>query len=109
MITRPPIFKWRQTESGLILCALRWYLRYSLSLRDVEDLLEGRGLNVSNPRVWRWVQYYGPELVFFNDTATTEIYTFSLHDALPVSDSWEAPRSPDPRPERRATNRARIR
>ena len=31
----------------------------------------------------------GPELlfvgVFFNDTATTEIYTLSLHDALPIS------------------------
>src|ERR1017187_2705544 len=46
MGTRPAIFKWRQTESGLILCAVRWYLRYSLSLRDVEELLEERGLNV---------------------------------------------------------------
>src|SRR2546422_5385536 len=25
---------------------------------------------------------------FFNDTATTEIYTLSLHDALPISDAW---------------------
>ena len=32
---RPTIFKWRQTEPELILCAVRWYLRYSLSgLRD---------------------------------------------------------------------------
>jgi len=29
---------------------------------------------------------------FFNDTATTEIYTLSLHDALPISDSAGAPR-----------------
>jgi hypothetical protein len=43
-ITRPAIFKWRQTESGLILCAVR--LRYSLSLREVEELLEERGLRV---------------------------------------------------------------
>jgi hypothetical protein len=35
--TRPTIFKWRQTESAVILCAVRWYLRYSLSLRDVES------------------------------------------------------------------------
>jgi transposase-like protein len=40
MTTRPTIFKWRQTEPQLILCAVRWYLRYSLSLRDVEGLLE---------------------------------------------------------------------
>src|ERR1035441_10551756 len=35
---------------------------------------------------------------FFNDTATTEIYTLSLHDALPISDSgiWCRPRSRNP-------------
>jgi transposase, IS6 family len=44
MATRPAIFKWRQTEPVLILCAIRWYLRYSLSLRDVEELLDERGL-----------------------------------------------------------------
>src|SRR2546427_11465283 len=27
---------------------------------------------------------------FFNDTATTEIYTLSLHDALPISSSWSS-------------------
>ena len=32
------------------------------SLRDVEELLEERGLNVDHTTVWRWVQYYGPEL-----------------------------------------------
>ena len=62
MITRPAIFKWRQTEPGIILCAVRWYLRYSLSLRDVEELLEERGLHVDHTTVWRWVQDYGPEL-----------------------------------------------
>src|SRR2546425_12893869 len=28
-------------------------------------------------------------IFFFNDTATTEIYTLSLHDALPISPAWE--------------------
>ena len=41
---------------------VRWYLRYSVSLRDVEELLEERGLNVDHTTVWRWVQDYGPEL-----------------------------------------------
>ena len=62
MHTRPTIFKWRQTEPALILCAVRWYLRYSLSLRDVEELLEERGLEADHTTVWRWVQRYGPEL-----------------------------------------------
>src|SRR5256885_14158624 len=30
-------------------------------------------------------------LFFFNDTATTEIYTLSLHDALPISGAWAIP------------------
>src|SRR5438105_10509190 len=33
-------------------------------------------------------------LFFFNHTPTTEIYTLSLHDALPISRSSELPRSP---------------
>lgn len=61
MATRPAVVKWRQTEPGLILCAVRWYLRYSLSFRDVEDLLEGtRPENGSYDRVR--VQRYAPEL-----------------------------------------------
>jgi IS6 family transposase len=62
MATRPAIFKWRQTEPILILCAVRWHLRYSLSLRDVEELLRERGLEADHTTVWRWVQRYGPEL-----------------------------------------------
>src|SRR2546421_11743863 len=48
---------------------------------------------------------------FFNDTATTEIYTLSLHDALPI---WtDSPRSPDTdsgrcHPEHRRTNRRPV-
>ena len=39
---RPAIFKWRQTQPELILCAVRRYLRYSLSFRNVEELLSQR-------------------------------------------------------------------
>src|SRR3989442_10485876 len=35
---------------------------------------------------------------FFNDTATTEIYTLSLHDALPISDAWNRYGGPMERP-----------
>ncbi len=59
---RPAIFKGRQTEPIFILCAIRWYLRYSLSLRDVEELLIERGLEADHTTIWRWVQRYGPEL-----------------------------------------------
>ena len=59
---RPAIFKWRQTEPKLIYCAVRWYLRYSLSFRDVEERLRERGLEVDHTTIWRWVQRYGPDL-----------------------------------------------
>src|SRR2546422_5652969 len=47
---------------------------------------------------------------FFNDTATTEIYTLSLHDALPISLAQtppEAARRPRARGRRRSANRCR--
>ena len=59
---RPAIFKWRQTETELILCAVRWYLRYSLAFRDVEERLRERGLEADPTTIWRWVQRDGPEL-----------------------------------------------
>jgi IS6 family transposase len=55
---QPTIFRWRQTAPELILCAVRWYLRYSLSLRDVAE----RGLAADHTTIRRWVQGYGPEL-----------------------------------------------
>jgi len=56
------IFKWRHFTPAIILCAVRWYLRYSLSYRDVQELLVERGLEVDHTTVWRWVQRYAPEL-----------------------------------------------
>ena len=56
------LFKWRQFEPEVILLAIGWYLRFSLSYRDVEELLAERGLSVDHVTVWRWVQRYALEL-----------------------------------------------
>ncbi len=56
---RPAIFKWRQTAPALILCAVRWYLFYLLSLGEVEALLAERNLGVDHTTIWRWAQRYG--------------------------------------------------
>ena len=40
----------------VILVAVRWYLRYGLSYRDVEELLAERGIAVDHVTVYRWVQ-----------------------------------------------------
>jgi transposase, IS6 family len=55
-------FKWRQFEPEVILLAVGWYLRFSLSYRDVEELLAERGLHADHVTVWRWVQRYPPEM-----------------------------------------------
>src|SRR3954471_3047544 len=62
MSRRPLIFKWRHFEPEIILCAVRWYLRFSLSYRDVQELLTERGLNIDHSTIWRWVQRFAPEL-----------------------------------------------
>jgi transposase, IS6 family len=55
-------FKWRHFESEIILLCVRWYLRYSLSYRDLEEMMRERGLHVDHTTIYRWVQHYAPEL-----------------------------------------------
>jgi IS6 family transposase len=46
----------------IIVLALRWYLRYGLSYRDVEELLGERGIEVDHVTIYRWVQRFTPLL-----------------------------------------------
>jgi transposase-like protein len=46
----------------VIVVAVRWYLRYGLSYRDVEELLAERGIEVDHVTVYRWVQRFTPLL-----------------------------------------------
>ena len=46
------LFKWRQFEPEVILLAVGWYLRFSLSYRAVEELLAERDLRVDHVTVW---------------------------------------------------------
>jgi len=47
----------------VITLAVRWYLRYALSYRDVEELLIERGIEVDHVTVYRWVQRFTPLLI----------------------------------------------
>ncbi len=55
-------FKWRHFEAEIILLCVRWYLRYALSYRDLEEMMLERGLHVDHSTIYRWVQHYAPEL-----------------------------------------------
>jgi transposase-like protein len=41
---------------------VRWYLRYCLSYRGLEEMMAERGLNLDHTTIYRWVQRYAPEL-----------------------------------------------
>jgi transposase-like protein len=47
----------------VILIAVRWYLRYGLSYRDLEELLAERGIEVDHVTLYRWVQRFTPLVV----------------------------------------------
>jgi IS6 family transposase len=47
----------------VILLAVRWYLRYGLSYRDLEELLAERGIEVDHVTLYRWVQRFTPILM----------------------------------------------
>jgi transposase-like protein len=47
----------------VIVLAVRWYLRYRLSYRDVEELLAERGIEVDHVTIFGWVQRFTPLLV----------------------------------------------
>jgi transposase-like protein len=49
--------------SDVIVLAVRWYLRFGLSYRDVEELLTERGVEVDHVTVYRWVLRFTPLLV----------------------------------------------
>jgi hypothetical protein len=59
---RSALFRKRQFAGEIIVTCVRWYLRFSLSLRDVEELMAERGLSVDHTSVWRWTQRYAPEV-----------------------------------------------
>ena len=59
---RPAPFRGRHFADVVIVLCVRWYLRYSLSYRDLEEITAERGLAVDHVTIWRWVQHYAPLL-----------------------------------------------
>ena len=51
-------FKWRHYRGEVIIWAVRWYCRYGISYRELEEMLEERGVAVDHTTIYRWVQHY---------------------------------------------------
>lgn len=56
------LFKWRHFLPEVILLNVRWYCRYTLSYRDLEEMMQERGIKVDHSTLNRWVLKYAPEL-----------------------------------------------
>jgi IS6 family transposase len=55
-------FKGRQFTAEVILWAVRWYLQFPVSYRDLELMLQDRGILVDHTTIFRWIQAYAVEL-----------------------------------------------
>src|SRR4051794_23283485 len=55
-------FKGRQFTAEVILWAVRWYLMFPISYRDLELMLQDRGVEVDHTTLFRWIQAYALEL-----------------------------------------------
>ena len=55
-------FKGRHFEGEIVLWAVRWYCRYGVSYRDLEQMMGERGVSVDHSTIYSWVQKYAPEV-----------------------------------------------
>ena len=55
-------FKWKHFEGEIILLCVRWYLKYALSYRNLEEIMVERGLSVDHTTIYRWVMIYAPQI-----------------------------------------------
>ena len=62
LASNPSLFKWKYFQADIILQCIRWYLRYSLTYRDLVEMMVERGIKVSHTTIMRWVHQYAPEL-----------------------------------------------
>jgi transposase, IS6 family len=61
-MSTPALFKWRHFLSEIILLNVRWYCRYPLSYRNLEEMIVERRVEVDHSTINRWVLKYAPEL-----------------------------------------------
>ncbi len=55
-------FKGRHFPADFILLCVRWYLKYSISYRQLAEMMQERGFDVHHTTIYRWIQSYAPQL-----------------------------------------------
>jgi IS6 family transposase len=57
------LFKYRHFEYAIIIWAVRWYCKYGISDRDLEEILAERGITVDHTTLYRWGIDYAPKIL----------------------------------------------
>ncbi len=70
-------FKGSQFEKSIILQCVRWYLRYPVNYRQLEEIMKERGIEVDHSSINRWVLKFTPQLE-----------SNYRQKKRPVTDSW---------------------
>ena len=55
--------KYKHFHADIIFLSVRWYLAYPLSYRNLEEMMNDRGIKIDHTSIYRWVQEYSPKLV----------------------------------------------
>ena len=56
------MFKWKHYQPEIITLCCRWYLKYPLSYRNLEEMMLERGVEVDHTTIYRWVTQYSTEI-----------------------------------------------
>src|SRR6516164_3790664 len=84
--TRPVLFRRRHFQDHVIVLCVRWYLRYCLTLRDLEELMAERGLGVDHSTIGRWVLRYAPS--FTNEFVGTPALQTDPGESTKCASAW---------------------
>ena len=76
-MTRPAIFRYFKTSPEIIRLAVMMYVRYPLSLRNVEDLLHERGIDVTHETVRFWWNRFG--VIFAAEIRRSRVQAMRAH------------------------------
>lgn len=55
-------FEWRHFKGEIILWAVRWYCKYGISYRGLEEMMRERGVDIDHTTIYRWGRHYAPEM-----------------------------------------------
>ena len=58
----PSLFRGRHFDHSIIILCIRWYITYKLSYRDLVEMMDERGVDVSHTTILRWVRALRPRV-----------------------------------------------